>query len=65
MFIDCNKLKIAMARAEKGARDLRDEISPTTLLRIRNGQAVGTKTAGKLARILNVDILEILETGCN
>ena len=61
MRIDPKKLEICLARACKSRSDLRDGTSPQTLLRIHNGEEVGTKTAGRIAKALGVDVTEILE----
>lgn len=66
-YIDATKLKIAMARACLSNRKLafKAGLAPETLSRVfRNssGQAVGVTglTLGKLARALNVDILDLV-----
>lgn len=61
MKIDPKKLELCLARACKSRSDLRDGTSPQTLLRIHNGKEVSTKTAGRIARALGVDVTELLE----
>ena len=59
--INIPKLEIALARACKNERDLRSSISPQTLRRIRQGEEVKPATVGKLARALNVDVIELIK----
>lgn len=63
MKIDCKKLDLALARACKSAADLRSEFSSATLTRIRNdpNYEVTTKTAGRLARALAIDVRELIK----
>lgn len=61
MRISVSKLEAAMARRCVNSKDLREAASFTTLQRIRNGHEIKTKTAGRIARALNVDVSEILE----
>lgn len=62
MKISKNKLEIVLARKCMNARDLRVITSPQTISRARNGKDIGTKTVGKIARYLGVDVSEIIET---
>ena len=66
MIIDAQKLKIAMARACLGVADLGEkaDVGRATIVRILrdDGESVRGKTAGKLARALNVDVLDILRS---
>jgi DNA-binding Xre family transcriptional regulator len=59
--IDSRKLEIRLAEQCKTATDLRESLSPATITRIRQGRDVGTKTVGKLARALGVEVTELLE----
>lgn len=66
-YIDANKLKIAAARACLSYRRLaaKADLAPETvtrLIRKSSGGIVGVTgvTAGKLARALNVDVLDLL-----
>jgi hypothetical protein len=60
MRIDKQKLDMVLAEQCKSATDLRDCFSPATITRIRRGYEVGTKTAGKLARALDVPLLNLV-----
>ena len=64
MIIDVMKLKIAMARACMGVADLGEKanVGRATLVRILHddGQNVRCKTVGKLARALDVDVLDLI-----
>ena len=62
MRIDRYKLDLALAEQCKSATDLRSSFSPTTITRIRRGCDVGTKTAGRLARALDVPLERLIET---
>lgn len=62
MTIDKKKLDVLLASRCMSASDMRGKLSPATITRIRKGgQAVGTKTVGKIARALGVDVTEIIE----
>lgn len=64
MIIDAKKLKIAMARACLGVADLGEkaDVGRATIVRILrdDGESVRGKTVGKLARALNVDVLDLI-----
>ena len=65
LHIDPAKLKIATARACLSFRRLAQQadLSPETVSRLYRSEfarCVTTETAGKLARALNVDVLDIL-----
>lgn len=64
MIIDVMKLKIAMARACMGVADLGEKanVGRATLIRILrdDGENVRCKTVGKLARALDVDVLDLI-----
>lgn len=64
MQINKKKFEIALAREKKSAADLRKVVSPQVLTRIRNipNYEVTTKTAGKIAEALKVDVTEIIRT---
>ena len=61
MKIDPKKLDLALARECKSLHDLRDGTSPQTLKRIRMGEEVKPKTAGRIAKALGCDVTDILE----
>lgn len=61
MKIDTTKLDLLLARQCKSLSDLRDGTSPQTLNRIRQGEEVKPRTAGRIARALGVDVADILE----
>ena len=61
MKIDKNRLDVVLARKCMSLRDLRPFLSPCTLSRINAGKDVRTKTVGAVAKVLGVDVLEILE----
>ena len=62
MKISQNKLDMALARKCMVLRDLREDgAASQTLTRIRKGEAVTPKTAGRIARALGVDVSEIIE----
>lgn len=58
--LDKRKLQLAMAEAEKGAYDLKS-ISPRTYYRAIAGDALNTRTIGRLAKELNVKVSDIVE----
>lgn len=61
MKIQKDKLEVALARACMNARDLRnDGISSNTIVRAMRGEELTSKTVGKIARTLGVDVLEII-----
>ena len=63
MKISIAKLDFVLAEQCKCATDLRQlSFSPATVTRIRQGHEVGTKTAGKLAKALNVPLERLIET---
>jgi len=60
MKIDRKKLDVTLANQCKSVTDLRDQLSAASITRIRAGSEVGTRTAGKLARALGVDVTELI-----
>lgn len=64
MKINKEKLELAMARSCVGISDLRGIISPQTVTRLFHApkMEIKIKTVGKIAKALNVDPLEIIET---
>lgn len=62
MRISKNKLDLALARACMNPRQLRESISPQTILRAKEGRDLMPATVGKIARALGVDVAEIIET---
>ena len=62
MKLNKTRLDLALARACKSARDLRQEgIPPSTLTRATRGEELTAKSAGRIARALGVDVAEIME----
>lgn len=64
MKVAWSKLEIALARSCKSIADLRkSNIHPRTLSKIRSDPTYQptTKTIGKIAKALNVDVRELLE----
>ncbi len=64
MILDFEKMLLIMARQTKTKQDIQKQakISNSTLKRIQDGEAVGTKTAGKLAKTLGVDVTDLLKS---
>ena len=63
MKINKNKLDVVLARRCMALTDLRDEIAPGTLVRINNSGELRTKTVGRLCKLLECDVSEIVEDG--
>ena len=64
MKIDNHKLNLLLAERCMSITELRCKgLSPQTLTRIRRGEAVKPKTAGKLAVGLGVPVVEIIQKG--
>ena len=63
MTADKAKLTLAMARACMNPQDLAKaaEMPPQTVNGVIRGRSVRPATLGKLARALNVDVLDILQ----
>lgn len=61
MKINVSKLEKAMARRCLNSKELQGAASLTTIQRIRSGKEIRTKTAGKIAKALDVDVSELLE----
>ena len=63
MKLDRKKYELARARACKGQRELVAEGIPKgTLCRIVGGREAKPETMGRIAKILGVDVTEIIET---
>lgn len=64
MKVDRKKLELAMARACMNTRDLQiaSELPRPTLNGVLAGRDVRPATAGRIAKALEVDVTEILET---
>ncbi len=62
MFVDFNKLRKAIARKCFSMRGFLKEahMSSATVKRIKEGGKVNTRTVGRLAFVLGVDVDEIL-----
>lgn len=65
MKVNRQKLDIALARKCMTMNDLKTKFSMVTLTRLRNdrGYTPSTKTVGRLAEALGVDVTEIIEEG--
>lgn len=62
MRIDKNKLELARARKNISVKDIISAgIPKPTYYKMRRGENILPNTAGKLARILDVDVLEIVQ----
>jgi len=63
MRIDPAKLDLALAKNCMSIVDLRTCCAAATLVKIRHSlhYEVNTKTAGKIAKALNVDVTELLK----
>lgn len=63
MKLDKKKVKLAWARTEKTAAQLAKECGYTQkgMVSMLNKTSVSPVTAGRLARVLGVDVTEILE----
>lgn len=64
MTANKNAVKLAMARACMNVKDVAmvAEMPEATIKNFLFGRAVRTATAGRIARALNVDVAEIIET---
>ncbi len=63
MKINRKKLELAKARACMGQKEIVAAGFPTgTLTNAMTGKNIKPETAGRLAKILGVDVLEIIET---
>ncbi len=64
MVLSMEKIKIIVANKRMNLTDMLKEahVSTVTAGRIRDGKEVNTKTAGKLAAVLGVDVAEIVAT---
>ena len=60
MKVNCQKLDVILARKCLSLADLSPELSKATLQKVRDGKGVRTKTVGKLAKALGVDVTEII-----
>lgn len=67
MKLSIEKIEIFVANKQMNLTDLIKEahVSTLTFWRIRHGKDVNTKTAGKLAAVLDVDVREILKEDNN
>lgn len=63
MKLDTRKVKLAWARTEKTAAQLAREYGCTQqgMISILNKKSVTPSTVGRLARVLGVDVTEIIE----
>lgn len=60
MQVSTLKLDIQLAKQIKGITDLRSDIAPATLTKIKKGDSVSPKTVGRLAKILNCDVEDLI-----
>ena len=63
MRIEPTKLNIILARKSMSLTDLRQTVSADTLRRVTKGEEIRTKTTGRIAAALGVDVLDIIEAG--
>lgn len=62
MRISKNKLDLVLARRCMALTDLRPHLAPNTLVKIKNGEELRTKTVGRLAQLLECDPADIIDT---
>ena len=62
MKINKAKLDLALARACMNPRQLRESVSPQTIMRAREGKDIKQASVGRIARALGVDVAEIIDT---
>lgn len=65
MVLSIERLRIATARKQMTVAELLKlaHVSTLTWQRIKRNSEVNTKTAGKLAAVLDVDVTELLANG--
>ena len=61
MQVSFDQLEMCLARKCMSLSDLRAGVSAKTLLKIKRGGAVTPKTAGRIAKALNVDVEELVD----
>ena len=61
MKIDWQKVEIALAKQCVSANSLRKSISPQTLLRAKQGREITTRSVGRIASALDVNVEEIIQ----
>ena len=63
MILSIQKIRIAAANKQMTFKDLLStaHVAKATVKRIKDGLQVSTKTAGKLAAVLGVDVAELLK----
>lgn len=61
MKIDTKKLDMVLAKRCMSMSDLKTDVSPQTLKRVRRGEEMLPKTVGKIARAAGVDVSEIVK----
>ena len=61
MKVSMKKLDIALASQCKTASNLRPGISPQTLQKIKRGEEIRSDSAGRIARALGIDVVDIIE----
>lgn len=64
VFVNLNKVKLALAMARQGLNLTRlaalSDVSRATLSYANNGKSISPEIAGKIARALGVDVSEII-----
>lgn len=60
MRISKNKLDLVLARRCMALTDLRPHLAPNTLVKIKAGEELRTKTVGRLAQLLECDPADII-----
>ena len=61
MRISKNKLDLVLARRCMALTDLRPHLAPNTLVKIKNGDELRTKSVGRLAQLLECDPADIIQ----
>lgn len=61
MKISVKRLDLILAKNCMSMSDLKPDVSPQTLKRVRRGEELLPKTVGKIARAIGVDVSEIVE----
>ena len=60
MKIDKAKLEVILARRCTSYRALRSAVSPQTVTKMRKGEDIMPRSAGKLAMALDVDVEDLI-----
>ncbi len=62
MKLDFNKMLIQLARLDKAVSNLLEVVSRQAIINIKQGRTTQTKTASRIAKYLQCDIVDILKT---